>query len=248
LYAEQGFGDTIQMARYVPLLAAQGAEVIVEVQPALVGLLRNVQGVSKIIEKGDDIPEFDFYCAMMDVPRAFGTRLATIPASVPYLFADTAQVESYRHLSSSGARRIGLCWAGRSSHENNHHRSLALAQLEPLLAQENIEWVSLQRLVPDADVAELEISSLRDWGRHFADFSAAAAAIDALDLVITVDTAIAHLAGALGKPVWVLLPFYADWRWLMSREDSPWYPTARLFRQKKRGDWAEVVERVIGEL
>ena len=237
LYAEQGFGDTLQMARFVPLLAAQGARVVIEVQPALAGLMAGLQGAALIIEKGDELPDFDFYCAMMDIPRALGVRLETIPSDIPYLFADAALVESYRKLSSHTSRRIGVCWAGRSSHENDHNRSLSFAQLAPLWAKDNIEWVSLQRLVSEEDVVGLTTSSVQDWGRHLGDFSAAAAAIESLDLVITVDTAI-----------WILLPFYADWRWLMNREDSPWYPTARLFRQKKRGDWEAVVKKIVGEL
>ena len=144
----------------------------------------------------------------------------------------------------NGKYRVGLCWAGRSSHENDRNRSLSLAQFASLLPDEAIEWISLQRLVPQGDLATLQTSRIADWGQNFADFFAAAAAIMTLDLVITADTAIAHLTGALGKPVWILLPFYADWRWLTERGDSPWYPTAKLFRQKKRGDWTEVIERV----
>ena len=245
LYAEQGFGDTLQTVRFVPVLIAQGAKVIIEAPSALVGLLRGLRGAPQVIEKGDIQPDFDFYSALMDVPRALCVRVDTIPGDGAYLFADTAQVELCRKLlPPTAARRIGLCWAGRESHENNHNRSLSFADFAPLCAQGNNAWVSLQRLVPEGDEAAFAASFVSDWGRHFADFSAAAAAIEALDLVITVDTAIAHLAGALGKPVWVLLPFYADWRWLRGREDSPWYPTARLFRQKKRGDWAEVIERI----
>ena len=250
LYPEQGFGDSIQMARFVPLLAARGAKVIVEAQPALVELMRGVKGAAQVISKGDAAPEFDFYCAMMDVPHALNITVDTVPAQIPYLFADAAQIEHFRALSPRrAARRIGLCWAGRASHENDHNRSLPFAALAPLLARNDgkwgdSEWVSLQRLVPARDTVPLAESAVLNWGQEFADFSAAAAAIMTVDIVIAADTAIAHLAGALGKPVWVLLPFYADWRWLMERADSPWYPTARLFRQKKRGDWAAVIESV----
>lgn len=245
LYPEQGFGDSLQMARFVPLLARRGAKIILEAQPALLGLMHSLQGTAQIITKGDAPPDFDFYCAMMDIPGALGVTLETIPADIPYLFAEESQIEFHRNLSPrKKAKRIGLCWAGRPSHENDHNRSLRFAQLAPLLERDDSEWISLQRLVPPSDEAGLAASPFLDWGRNFVDFSAAAAAIMAIDLVITVDTAIAHLAGALGKPVWVLLPFYADWRWLVGREDSPWYPTARLFRQKNRGDWAEVITRV----
>lgn len=249
LFAEQGFGDTLQMARYVPLLTERGARVILETPPALTRLLCNTQDASQVFTKGEPIPEFDFYCSMMDIPRAFGMTLETIPSNIPYLFADAAEVMSYKNkYPSNGMRRIGLSWAGRSSHENDRNRSLKFAQLSPLLALKNIEWVSLQRIVSDNDTPELASSCVANWGKNFDDFASAAAAIMTLDLVITVDTAIAHLAGALGKPVWILLPFFADWRWLTVREDSPWYPTARLFRQKKRKDWDEVIERIIGEV
>jgi hypothetical protein len=247
LYAEQGFGDTIQMARYVPLLAKQGAKVILEAQPALVRLLGCLQGSPQIVSKGDALPDFDYYCAMMDVPRGFGTELMTIPSATPYLWAEPSEVERYRP-SLSARRRIGLSWAGRSSHENDHNRSLKFTQLAPWLALQDIEWVSLQRVVPDGDAAALAASSVLDWGRGFADFAVTAAAIMTLDLVITVDTAIAHLAGALGKPVWILLPFYADWRWLLDRTDSPWYPTARLFRQPQPKNWGPTLSSLTKEI
>ncbi|MDR3423569.1 MAG: hypothetical protein P4M13_00610 [Alphaproteobacteria bacterium] len=246
LFAEQGFGDTLQMARYVPLLAARGAKIIIEAPPALMRLLRSLNGAPRVITKGEKIPVFDFYCSMLDIPRAFGTRLENIPAQTPYLLADA--VESAAFPARSEKRRVGLCWAGRSSHENDGKRSLKFSQLAPLLAHQEIEWISLQRVVPDGDVSLLSYSPVWDWGRKFADFGAAAAAVTALDLVITVDTAIAHLAGALGKPVWVLLPFYADWRWLTQRADSPWYPTARLFRQERRCEWEAVLSEVENQL
>ncbi|MDE2030231.1 MAG: tetratricopeptide repeat protein [Alphaproteobacteria bacterium] len=247
LYAEQGFGDSLQMARFIPLLIKQGAKIVAEMPPALVTLMRSLDGAPQIIVKGDPIPDFDFYCAMMDLPGAAGTELDTIPADIPYLRADADTIAAYRE-KLSGARRIGLSWAGRATHQNDRNRSLALAQLSPLFTRGDIEWVSLQRVVPDRDCEDLEKFSLADWGRASPDFAATAAMIETLDLVITVDTAVAHLAGALGKPVWILLPFHPDWRWLLEREDSPWYPTARLFRQRQRGDWSEVVARVAATL
>jgi hypothetical protein len=219
----------------------------------LTGLLQSVAVAPQIIATGDPVPDFDYHAAMMDIPGALGITLETIPAGTPYLFADPAAVARYRDiLPPIGARRIGLCWAGRSSHENNRKRSLPFNHFSSLIERGDNEWVSLQRIVPEQDVTALEASTIAshglDWGRAFQDFAAAAAAIMALDLVITVDTAIAHLAGALGKPVWVLLPFYADWRWLTERSDSPWYPTARLFRQDRRGDWTSVIAAVAAEL
>jgi tetratricopeptide (TPR) repeat protein len=249
LYAEQGFGDSIQMARFVPLLAAQGANIIIEAPPALTALLQTLADSPQIITNGDDVPDFDYYCAMMDIPHALGLTLDAVPTDTPYLFADHAAIAQYQDLiPPMGARRVGLSWAGRSNHENDRKRSLTFTQISTLFTRGDSEWVSLQRVVPQQDIAVLETSGIPDWGGGFSDFSATAAAIMALDLVITVDTAIAHLAGALGKPVWVLLPFHADWRWLTDRTDSPWYPTARLFRQSKRGDWVNVLDQVADAL
>jgi tetratricopeptide (TPR) repeat protein len=245
LYSEQGFGDSIQMARFIPRLAALGAKIIVEAQPALADLLRSLRGSPHILAKGDAIPDFDFYCAMMDIPRALGTDADTIPIEIPYLYADALHIDFYLNLAPRKTkRRIGLSWAGRSSHENDRNRSLKFPQLAPLLARNDIEWVNLQRLMSRADEKAMKASGVLDWGTGFTDFSATAAAIMALDLVISVDTAVAHLAGALGKPVWILLPFHADWRWLTERTDSPWYPTAKLFRQKEHGKWVDVIARV----
>ncbi len=243
LYAEQGFGDTIQMIRFAPGLMARGASVCVEVQPALTDLIaRNLKGAT-IISQGAPVPAFDFHCALMDVPRALTISLENLPAPERYLAADPARGERFKR-GTMAQKRIGLCWTGRVQHENNANRSLSLTNLAPLWCYTEVEWISLQRLVPDADRAALTASPLQDWGSDFMDFSATAAAIEALDLVITVDTAIAHLAGALGKEVWILLPFAGDWRWLMNRTDSPWYPTARLFRQEKRGTWDSVIQAV----
>jgi len=248
LYAEQGFGDTLQMARFIDPLTARGAKIILESPPALTRLLKRA-GHADVLTKGEALPPFDYHCSMMDLPRALQTTLETIPSSIPYLFADDTDISAFQKKFPRGdKRRIGLSWAGRASHENDANRSLKLIQMAPLYARPDIEWVSVQRVVYDKDAPVLAQSPVQNWGASFDDFADAAAAISTLDLVITVDTAIAHLAGALGKPVWILLPFFADWRWLIDREDSPWYPTARLFRQKKRRDWSEVIARVAASL
>ena len=239
LYAEQGFGDTIQMVRYVPVLETQGIKIILEVPPALTSLIQSLEGSAEIITKGEPIPDFDFYCALMDLPGLLHTTLETIPNNIPYLFGPQEQKQQ-----GSERPRIGLCWAGRSSHENDKNRSMAFAELLPLLKNTNVEWISLQRHVAEGDKADLVKSNVLRWGESFADFSAAAAAIVSCDLIITVDTSIAHLAGALGKETWVLLPLYADWRWLTGRADSPWYPTARLFRQESRGNWQNIINQI----
>ncbi|MDR3450905.1 MAG: tetratricopeptide repeat-containing glycosyltransferase family protein [Alphaproteobacteria bacterium] len=243
MYAEQGFGDSIQMARYAPFLMDQGARVIIEAQPALAALFRTLPGSPHIIAKGEPVPDFDFYSAMMDVPQAAGTTLDSIPVLSPYLSAPPVALPLRRK-----PRRVGLCWAGRASHENDRNRSLFFAQIQPLLTRADTDYVSLQFIVPEEDMAAFAASGVIAWNRTTSDFIEAAALIREVDLVITVDTSVAHLAGAMGKPVWILLPFYADWRWLLQREDSPWYPTARLFRQKKRREWDEVIARVAAEL
>ena len=248
LYAEQGFGDSIQMARYVPLLAARGIKVIVEVPAALTRLFQGLQGAAQIIAKSDPIPAFDLSCPLMSLPLAFATSVSAIPAGTPYLSADAARTDYWRERFPAGKKRVGLSWAGRASHENDRNRSLRLASLHPLLQGQDIAWVGLQRVIPEADKNAVAQQAGLALGEGFFDFAETAAAIGALDLVITVDTAVAHLAGALGKPVWVLLPFYADRRWLTQRDDSPWYPSARLFRQPQRGDWASVVRQAGAEL
>jgi hypothetical protein len=249
LYHEQGFGDTLQMARYASLLAKRGVKIIIEAPPALRGLLRSLDGIFAVVSRDDETPAFDFYCAMMDIPLVMKTVLETIPSHTPYLFADPLRINFYRNLLPAGqAKKIGLSWAGRSSHENDRNRSLLFSQLAPLISLSEINWVSLQRRIPEEDKGEFSASPVIDWGQEFSDFAATAAAIMTLDLVITVDTAIAHLAGALGKKVWVLLPFYADWRWLIARDDSPWYPTARLIRQERPKDWQRVIERLREEI
>ncbi len=245
LYAEQGFGDTLQMARYVPLLVARGAKIIVESPPATVRILQSLKCDAQIITKGDALPAFDFHCALMDVPGLYGTRIDTIPALAPYLFASEDDVQFFRaSANKEGKKRVGISWAGRQSHENDRNRSLKFTQLAPLLTRGDIEWVSLQRIVPDYDAAALAASSVVTCVERLNDFAATAALIMTLDIIITVDTAVAHLAGALGKEVWVLLPFFADWRWLMHRADSPWYPTAKLFRQEKRREWEKTISQI----
>ncbi|MGO4329734.1 tetratricopeptide repeat protein [Cupriavidus sp. 2TAF22] len=241
LHNEQGFGDTIQFARYVPAVAAMGARVILQVQPALVPLLQGLPGVAELIAEGDQLPAFDCHCPLMSLPLAFRTSLATIPPA-PYLNADPALSAAWRARleadSAAGRRpRIGLVWSGSTWHRNDRNRSLALDQLRPLLAAD-ASFVSLQKDVRAADSATLEsLPQLMDVSGEIASFADTAALIDNLDLVISVDTAVAHLAGALGKPVWLLLPFSPDWRWLLERKDSPWYPGMRLFRQAAMRDW-----------
>jgi tetratricopeptide (TPR) repeat protein len=249
LHAEQGFGDTLQFARYVPLLAQRGAKIILEVQPELKSLLSRIEGASLVIARGEAPPPFDLHCPLMSVAHALRTELGTIPANVPYLLASAADVARWRDLLPPGEPRVGLAWSGRPTHKHDRTRSIALAGLAPLLAATHVAFVSLQPDVREEDEATLAAHPrLHDIGRNFKSFADTAAVISLLDLVICVDTATAHLAGALGKPVWILVPVGPDFRWLLDREDSPWYPTARLFRQQRFGDWTGAVDRLRNEL
>jgi hypothetical protein len=250
LHAEQGFGDTIQFCRYLPLVVERGAKVILEVQPALAALMRTLPCPMQVIVKGEALPAFDLHCPLLSLPRAFGTELTTIPPTIPYLCASAAAATNWRsRLDAMRRPRVGLAWSGSPTHKNDHNRSLAL---EPLLsALDGIEatTISLQREVRTADAAILlERSNLVRLGEELKDFSDTAALISNLDLVVSVDTAVAHLAGALAKPVWVLLSYNPDWRWLLDRDDSPWYPTARLFRQDESRAWDGVLGRLSSAL
>jgi hypothetical protein len=243
LYAEQGFGDAIQFVRYAPLVAGAGARVVIEAHSSLAALLSGVQNVSSVVSRGRPLPAFDFHCPLLSLPLAFGTELHTIPARVPYLSAPKARLARWKaRLPSTEGLRIGLTWSGRKLPDPD--RSMALAQLAALLDLPGVHFVSLQKDLRDSDEAALRgRPGLLHLGPDLADFADTAAVIAQLDLVISIDTAVAHLAGALGKPVWILLPFSSDWRWLLDRDDSPWYPTARLFRQDKTRTWDAVIAR-----
>ncbi len=244
LYAEQGFGDTIQFCRYVPLVKARGARVLLEVSQPLVPLMHSLGGFDELIPFGTKLPSFDFQTPMMSLPLAHGTLLETVPADVPYLRAEADRVEKWRALLGPKCKpRVGLAWSGNAALQSDQLRSARLAELAPLF-RGGIEYVAAQKDVRDYDVADAARFGIRLFGDQTADFADTAALISQLDLVISVDSAPAHLAGALAQPVWVLLYHAAEWRWLMEREDSPWYPTARLFRQKTPLDWGEVAQRV----
>jgi tetratricopeptide (TPR) repeat protein len=243
LYAEQGLGDTIQFARFVPDVAARGGRVILQAQRPLLGLLESLDGVDRLIAARQAPPAFDVQAPLLSLPWILGTRLETIPARAPYLAADPAQAARWAARIGAGAgRAIGLVWAGNPRHLRDRVRSLPAPRLAPLL-RHDARWFSLQ-VGASADARALPPGPITDLAPELADFSATAAAIAALDLVIAVDTAVAHLAGALGKTVWLMLPFSPDYRWLLGRGDSPWYPTMRLFRQPSPGDWDTVVAQV----
>ena len=250
LYGEQGHGDTIQFIRYAPLVAARGGQVIVECQPALARLLAAQGTFGQVIAQGDALPDFDLHCPLMSLARILGTTAQSIPAPIPYLKADDRAVEQWRERLApwGGKRKIGLAWAGNPTHIFDRDRSIAMSELK-LLWHEKAPFFSLQKGPEAAQAKSLpEDHELVDFTHLLSDFADTAALIENLDLVITVDTAIVHLAGAMGKPAWVLLPFASDWRWMLSRADSPWYPTLRLFRQQKRGDWGMPIAQIAGTL
>jgi ADP-heptose:LPS heptosyltransferase len=248
LHSEQGLGDTIFFARYVPLLQQMGAQVLLEVQPSLKDLLTQLAPAGTFTRE-EAAPGFDLHIPVASLPLAFGTLVDTIPADIPYLEAPPARVAQWRNRLPQGRRLIGLAWAGHAGHRSDQHRSIPLATFAPLLAAQGVQWVSLQ-----TDIRPHDAETLRDHpgilraADDFRDFSDTAAVISLLDGVVSVDTAVAHLAGAMGKPVSVLLPFAPDFRWLLGREDSPWYPTAKLLRQPRPGDWDAVVGRLVQSL
>jgi hypothetical protein len=252
IYAEQGFGDTLQFCRYIPQLAARAGRVVFEVQRPLLDLMSSLAGDAHIIGRGDELPQFDLHCPLLSLPLAFGTRLDNIPADIPYLAASEAQSNAWRErLGRRTGPRVGLVWAGDprkwlpNAHRIDRQRSVTFDRLAPILQVPGCEFHSLQK--GEHASAQLRDSPLRhlvlDWTDQLDDFSDTAALVAQLDLIITVDTAVAHLAGALGKPFWVLNRHNTCWRWPRSRDDSPWYRTPRLFRQDENRDWTGVIAR-----
>jgi tetratricopeptide (TPR) repeat protein len=250
LHAEQGFGDTLQFVRYAKLVADIGATVLLEVQAPLKALLSGIAGIAQIFARGQPLPRFDLHCPLMSLPLAFGTALDTIPADIPYIRAPADRLAQWRaRLGAPRTLRVGIVWAGSAVHKNNHNRSIAFDRFRALLSAPDIEFVSLQNELDAAEAAALgRQANVMPLGGELRDFADTAAVVSLLDLVVSADTAMVHLAGALGRPVWALLPFSPDFRWLLGREDSPWYPTARLFRQPRFGDWQSVLTRVKDEL
>jgi tetratricopeptide (TPR) repeat protein len=246
LHTEQGYGDTIMVARYISRVAAMGARVMLDVPMAVVPLLAQVAGVTEVVSKGQMLPSFDIHCPMMSLPAAFATTLETIPAEVPYLSVPSVHAEKWaQRLAKTGVPRVGISWSGNPKHMYDAERSIDLRRLLPLLSRKDVQFVSLQKELREGDADILRANSqIVQFGDAVDSFADTAAIISSLDLVISCDTSVAHLAGALGKPVWILLQFVPDWRWLLDRDDSPWYPTARLFRQSERNGWDPVLSSV----
>jgi tetratricopeptide (TPR) repeat protein len=245
LHAEQGLGDTFLACRYIAKVAALGAKVILEVQPTLKSLLMGLEGVSMLIGRGDAIPHFDVQCPIMSLPLAFRTTIETIPNMVPYITVRKDAVEKWRSKLSAQKLKVGIAWAGNPDFGGDRDRSILLKNILPVTRIDGIQYFSLQK---DLRTGDDEILNANPYivriDEEIYDFQDTAAIMMGLDLVISSDTSVVNLAGALGRPVWVLLPFMPDWRWLLDRNDSPWYPTARLFRQANAGDWIAVVNDV----
>ena len=254
LHAEQGLGDTLQFVRYAPLVAARGARVVLEVQAPLKRLCATMPGIAQVIAAGEDLPDFDLHCPLLSLPFVLGTDLATIPAAIPYLHPDPALVSHWASRLPSGPElRVGLVWAGDSRPDQpkcfqiDRRRSIALVALAPLGAAPGVAFVSLQKGPPAAQLITPPFAIANPMP-EVTDFADTAALITGLDLVISVDTSVVHLAGALGKPVWMLSRFDGCWRWLQDRRDSPWYPKLRLYRQPSQGDWTPAITALAADL
>lgn len=249
LHSEQGFGDTIQFCRYAQLVAGLGAKVIFEAPKQLMGLLQDLEGVTTLVERGASLPAFDYHCPVLSLPLAFKTNLTTIPGGRNYLrYVDRKAAKWAEKLGSSAKTRVGIVWSGNKENANDFKRSIALAQLLSYLPR-HCEYFSLQKEVSVPDQATLEANAwIRHFGDELEDFTDTASLCGLMDVVVSVDTSVAHLSGALSKPTWILLPFRPDWRWLLDRDDSPWYPSVRLYRQESPFDWDGVLERVRSDL
>jgi tetratricopeptide (TPR) repeat protein len=246
LWSEQGFGDTLQFIRFARQVKARGGKVLLECQPTLRRLLQRTDGIDIFIDQGEALPDFDLQCPLLSLPKILGTTVETIPSMIPYVHVDPSAIDYWKeHVEGEEGFKVGLVWSGNPIHEDDRNRSLDPELIQPLFRLSEVKFFSLQKGQAAAEAAALP---LKDLSILLTDFEKTAGLIEKLDLVITVDTSVAHLAGALGKEVWTLLPFSPDWRWLLNRPDSPWYPSMKLFRQTKPGDWKTVIKKVVQEL
>lgn len=247
LYPEQGLGDAIQFTRYIPMVQQRGGRVVVACPPSLRGIFARSFPLAQFVNFGGNFPPIDLQSSLVSLPLVFGTDLNSIPATISYLETDSALVAKWaaRLGERDGRLRVGFVWAGNPAHYNDQNRSIPIEELRPISQMKEIAAFSLQK---DKRADQVAPAELIDFTAEFSDFDETAAFIENLDVVVTVDTAVAHLAGAIGKATWMLLPFVTDWRWLIDRADTPWYPTMRLFRQRAIGDWPQVVRDVAGEL
>ena len=249
LVGDQGYGDTIQFARYIPMVAERCQELIIGCSAEMAPLLANLPGVGQYCHRWTDVPGHAAHCRLSSLPYLFRTQPDSIPSRIPYLQADPARIAHWRDRLAatlpSGLKRIGLAWTGRPTHPNDRRRSMPLAQLTSLIDAAPATFVSLQKPMPTRDHEIMQrFPGMTDLADELTDFGETAALMQNLDLIITVDTSMGHLAGALGRPAWILIPKAADWRWMLDREDSPWYPSVRLFRQPQPGAWDEPLGRM----
>ncbi|HVJ50919.1 MAG TPA: tetratricopeptide repeat-containing glycosyltransferase family protein [Aliidongia sp.] len=253
LIGDQGFGDTIQFCRYLPMVAERCPQIVMGCSPEMRQIVGQQPGITEYFDHWDHISAFEAYCPLSGLPRLFGTDLATIPARVPYVRADAAKAKQWRQrldtLVPRGFRRIGLVWAGRPTHGNDHNRSMRLKALGPLCRIADVAFLSLQKGPAVAEIGSyFGAAPLINLGAEIEDYSDTAAILDSIERVVTVDTSVAHLGGAMGRPVSILVPYAPDWRWLLGRSDSPWYPSVTLYRQARPGDWTGPVEAVARSL
>jgi hypothetical protein len=249
IHAEQGLGDAIQFSRYIKLVAQTGAFVLFGVSSPLKNIFKKLEGVDILLTPESPTPQFDFHCPLLSLPLAFQTELETIPAEIPYLHTAPEKVNFWQNKIGPKIKpRVGLVWSGNPDNKNNAYRSVPFSLLN-ILSAPHIEFFSLQKEVLPEDLAELsQRTDITHFGKELKDLSDTAALIELMDIVITVDTSVAHLAGALGKRVWILVHYFPDWRWLTERKDSPWYPSARIFRQTWMNNWKTPIEEVQQEL
>ncbi|HWB47603.1 MAG TPA: tetratricopeptide repeat-containing glycosyltransferase family protein [Stellaceae bacterium] len=253
LIADQGYGDVIQFSRYIPWAIERCPSVAIACSRELHSAIGQFAGIGKVFDRWEHKPDFSAWLPLSGLPRLAGTRLDTIPAPIPYLRADPVQAQAWRErlavLAPPGYRRIGIVWAGRPTHSNDDNRSTGLATFAPLAELPGVALVSLQKGGAQAQIGGYwGRAPLLNLGPEIRDYGDTMAIVDALDLILTVDTSVGHLAGAMGKPVWIMLPYAPDWRWLLERGDSPWYPTARLFRQDATRDWRPVIATIAAEI
>jgi tetratricopeptide (TPR) repeat protein len=248
LHAEQGLGDTLQFIRYVPMVIGLGAKVVLEVQESLFGFFQGMHGISRLLKRGDPLPAFDLHCPLLSLPHVFKTELSSIPSPSYFPALKETKLKAWRdRLGMKSKPRIGLVWSGSTLHKNDQKRSLSPSMLQSYLPKE-IDFFCLQKEVRDTDADILKLGNIHCLNEQIVDFTDTAALCDLMDLVISVDTSVAHLAGSQGKSTWLLLPFIPDWRWLLDRDDSPWYPSVKIYRQTSMGDWDSVLQKVRNDL
>lgn len=248
IYWEQGLGDVIQMSRYIPIVAKLGAKIILEVQSHLVNLLRTVEGIAQIIPSGSNLPEYDYQCPIMSLPLAFATNIDTIPTSEKYLVAENHKFTSWsKKLGKKKGIRVGLVWSGSTVHAGDKKRTIKISTLLPYLPSD-IDYVCLQKEIRAEDLSFLKCSNIKSFTDEINDFTDTAALCELMDVVISVDTSVAHLSAALGKKTWILIPYAPDWRWMLDRNDSPWYPSVKLYRQINAGDWEIPLKKMFNDL